>query len=445
MDRVGQPGPSLAVSTDTAFTSAAVHAAARAHLAVPRNSGLESGARRVTTTIQALTLNIIDTYSRCNPAFRAVEKLPQRILTNPSEGVLNDGFDNEEGNLICRVHDKITHDDTTYTVLDLLGCGTFGQVFKCQNDATKQLVAIKIIKNKRAYYNQGLLEMKIARLLNNTYDPKDERHLVRLLGSFEFRNHMCLVFELLSMSLLDILMQNQFRGLPLSVVQRFTRQILAALVTLEDANIIHCDLKPENILLAPPRSDPAPGGRQQPQTPGGAEQPVKKSRSEAASQAASAATTKEEVPPSLTLASAHDHHDDSTISTMSETGHTETSAATSAAAAAAALTGSAGVGAATEVGTKEVRTDPQQQQQQQQPPHAGGRLGVWSDVKVIDLGSACFEGKTMYSYIQSRFCKSISPSSFVPPDHDSRYLLMRTCSSRPVPGGASGRTVQWCH
>jgi hypothetical protein len=27
------------------------------------------------------------------------------------------------------------------------------------------------------------------------------------------------------------------------------------------------------------------------------------------------------------------------------------------------------------------------------------------DVKVIDFGSACFEGQTMYTYIQSRFCK----------------------------------------
>jgi serine/threonine protein kinase len=131
----------------------------------------------------------------------------------------------------------------------LLGTGTFGQVFKCQKDGTKQQVAIKIIKNQTAYYNQGLLEIKIARLLNNTFDPNDEHHLVRLIDYFEFKNHICVVFELLSMSLLDILTQNQFRGLPLPIVQRFTRQILSALVTLEEAKIIHCDLKPENIYV----------------------------------------------------------------------------------------------------------------------------------------------------------------------------------------------------
>lgn len=203
--------------------------------------------------MHSMTANILDTYTRCNPNFRVVDKLPQRMLTNPSEGVANDGCDNEEANLICHVHDQITCSDITYTILDLLGTGTFGQVFRCQKDSTKEVVAIKIIKNKAAYHSQGLLEIKIARLLNNTFDPKDERHIVRLLDSFEFNNHICLVFELLSVSLLDILTQNQFRGLPLSVVQRFTRQIIAAMVTLEDANIIHCDLKPENILLTPPK------------------------------------------------------------------------------------------------------------------------------------------------------------------------------------------------
>ena len=28
------------------------------------------------------------------------------------------------------------------------------------------------------------------------------------------------------------------------------------------------------------------------------------------------------------------------------------------------------------------------------------------DIKVIDFGSACFENRTMYSYIQSRFYRS---------------------------------------
>lgn len=200
-----------------------------------------------------LTIGIVDTYTRCNPDFKSVQKLPQRVLTNPSIPTFNNGADNSECNLICRVHDILESVSSTgtsvYTILDLLGTGTFGQVFRCQKNDTKEICAVKVIKNKTAYHTQGILEIKIAKLLNKDFDPNNEKHIVRLIEYFEFKGHICIVFELLSISLLDILTQNQFRGLPLSVVQRFTKQIISALVVLQDANIVHCDLKPENILL----------------------------------------------------------------------------------------------------------------------------------------------------------------------------------------------------
>jgi len=34
-----------------------------------------------------------------------------------------------------------------------MGKGTFGQVVKCECRATKELVAIKVIKNKKAFKN----------------------------------------------------------------------------------------------------------------------------------------------------------------------------------------------------------------------------------------------------------------------------------------------------
>jgi serine/threonine protein kinase len=289
------------------ISPASAFAAAAGPIAAPdaANGHAPSAAGLPGNKLAAMTVDLLTTMSRIDPQLRLIEKLPQRCLTNPSEPLMNDGMDNEDANLICRVHDQIVSPTTTYTIMDLLGTGTFGQVFKCVADGSKQAVAIKVIKNKVAYHNQGLLEIKIARLLNTTYDPRDERHIVRLLDSFVYKNHVCVVFELLSMSLLDILTQNQFRGLPLSVVQRFTQQIVSALVAMQDASIIHCDLKPENILLAPPRR---PGtGRQA--SPG---RPAKKSKADvdanqdSAAAAAAAAAAVDRVgtarPPSLLLA-----------------------------------------------------------------------------------------------------------------------------------------------
>jgi dual specificity protein kinase YAK1 len=42
-----------------------------------------------------------------------------------------------------------------------MGKGTFGQVVKCQYKSAKEMVAIKVIKNKKAFKNQGVIEIKI--------------------------------------------------------------------------------------------------------------------------------------------------------------------------------------------------------------------------------------------------------------------------------------------
>jgi serine/threonine protein kinase len=80
-------------------------------------------------------------------------------------------------------------------------------------------------------------------------DPNDEHHILRLRDKFIQKGHLCLVFELLSVNLYELIKQNQYRGLGLNLVRVFAGQLLDAMSMLKDAHIIHCDLKPENILL----------------------------------------------------------------------------------------------------------------------------------------------------------------------------------------------------
>lgn len=70
-----------------------------------------------------------------------------------------------------------------------------------------------------------------------------------------YRNHQCLVFEMLSLNLYELLKNTQFRGVSLNLIRKFGKQILRALQFLgrKDVDIIHCDLKPENILLRHPK------------------------------------------------------------------------------------------------------------------------------------------------------------------------------------------------
>uniref|UniRef100_A0A452RFC6 Protein kinase domain-containing protein n=1 Tax=Ursus americanus TaxID=9643 RepID=A0A452RFC6_URSAM len=47
-----------------------------------------------------------------------------------------------------------------YEVLEFLGRGTFGQVAKCWKRSTKEIVAIKILKNHPSYARQGQIEVR---------------------------------------------------------------------------------------------------------------------------------------------------------------------------------------------------------------------------------------------------------------------------------------------
>jgi dual specificity tyrosine-phosphorylation-regulated kinase 1 len=74
-----------------------------------------------------------------------------------------------------------------------------------------------------------------------------------LKAHFVHRDHMCLVFELLSYNLYDLLRLTKFRGVSLNLIRKFGKQIITSLLVLAESNIIHCDLKPENILLRHPK------------------------------------------------------------------------------------------------------------------------------------------------------------------------------------------------
>jgi dual specificity protein kinase YAK1 len=79
----------------------------------------------------------------------------------------NDGFDNKDHDYILYVNDIIgSQEGKKYIILDLLGQGTFGQVVKCINTKTNEIVAVKVIKNKPAYYNQSLVEVTILHMVN---------------------------------------------------------------------------------------------------------------------------------------------------------------------------------------------------------------------------------------------------------------------------------------
>ncbi|KAL0084809.1 hypothetical protein F4703DRAFT_1592227 [Phycomyces blakesleeanus] len=218
---------------------------------VPRYLFSEREKRQHVNPLMSLTRDLNDTYQACNNGFQySASHNPRRVLTKPSKPFGNEGFDNKDFDYILYVNDILgATEGHKYIILDVLGAGTFGQVVKCKNTKTQEIFAVKVVKNKPAYFRQSMMEVAILEALNKKHDPDDKHHILRLKDTFIHRKHLCLVFELLSVNLYELIKQNQFRGLSTNLVRVFTAQILDTLTVLNEARIIHCDLKPENILL----------------------------------------------------------------------------------------------------------------------------------------------------------------------------------------------------
>jgi dual specificity tyrosine-phosphorylation-regulated kinase 2/3/4 len=76
--------------------------------------------------------------------------------------------------------------------------------------------------------------------------------MINFTQHFYFRGHLCISTELLGINLYEFIKAYEFKGFPLPLIRRFTKQILSSLILLKGKRVIHCDLKPENILLAHP-------------------------------------------------------------------------------------------------------------------------------------------------------------------------------------------------
>ena len=60
-----------------------------------------------------------------------------------------------------------------FSVIEILGKGSFGQVIKAYDKLQDEMVAIKIIKNKTPFYNQALIEISILKHMNKK-DPEEK-------------------------------------------------------------------------------------------------------------------------------------------------------------------------------------------------------------------------------------------------------------------------------
>ena len=117
-----------------------------------------------------------------------------------------------------------------------------------RRDRQEHVVAIKIVRNVKRYYESALIEAEIVEDVNRR-GGRGVSHCAVLYHAFSFAGHYCMVFERLGPSLYDFLKRQKYQPFPLSCCRDFAKQLLETLEFLHGLKLIHTDLKPENILL----------------------------------------------------------------------------------------------------------------------------------------------------------------------------------------------------
>ena len=143
-----------------------------------------------------------------------------------------------------------------YIAIKKIGWGEFSTVWLASDDQNDgRLVALKISRSSFRYKESTKREADILRKLQRANNGRNNSLIIEIRDAFEHRGphgvHFVIVLEKLGINLLSLMSAYHFRGLPLTLVKRITKNILRGLVFLhEQANVYHTDIKPENILMS---------------------------------------------------------------------------------------------------------------------------------------------------------------------------------------------------
>jgi serine/threonine-protein kinase SRPK3 len=160
-----------------------------------------------------------------------------------------------------------------YVILQKLGWGHFSTVWLSRDIKFNTFVAIKVQKSASHYLEAAFDEVEILqKAVTQANNPEfikdlkefykgeksefgvDDCHVVQLLNAFIYQGpygrHFCMVFEILGVNLLEIIKRYEYKGIPLPICRRMSKQILIGLHYLHKyCGIIHTDLKPENVMV----------------------------------------------------------------------------------------------------------------------------------------------------------------------------------------------------
>lgn len=142
-----------------------------------------------------------------------------------------------------------------FSLLQPLGRGGMGVVYKAVHDATRRICAVKHLHPSAA------TDERARRTFEREIDVQSavlHPNLVRVLGRGESGGCFYVAVEFLAGGDVGRLVSKVLQGpLPPAFACRIILQVLAGLEALHEAGFVHRDLKPANFMLSRPHDDPA--------------------------------------------------------------------------------------------------------------------------------------------------------------------------------------------
>ena len=101
-------------------------------------------------------------------------------------GVANFGYDDDKGDYRFEIGDHMQY---RFEIVQRLGRGSFGQVVKALDHRLGEHVALKIIRNKKRFHKQAVVEVRILEHMKR-YDKDDNKNVIKIKEYFLFRKHL---------------------------------------------------------------------------------------------------------------------------------------------------------------------------------------------------------------------------------------------------------------
>src|SRR5581483_4589161 len=131
-----------------------------------------------------------------------------------------------------------------YRVLEKLGAGGMGEIYKAQDTRLNRIVAVKVLAARLSAEPERrkrfLQEARAASALNHP-------NIVTLFDIVSDGDMQCIVMEYVSGRTLREMIPSG--GLPAPQAVQYAMQVAGALSSAHAAGIIHRDLKPSNVMI----------------------------------------------------------------------------------------------------------------------------------------------------------------------------------------------------